>query len=133
MTNVRKLIGGLVKRFLTRHVMTAIDIIKLQRARQRLIGSLRERLDGALIAIPTTLVTAPEIGNLKGNDDLFYGTNLKLLRNTVRASFLTTPGVALSNGNDKNKMSTSFLIFVENNRNDFLLSAACLIESEISD
>ena len=92
-----------MKRFLIGHAMAATDIIKLQRTRQRLIGSLTERLGGALIAFPTTLVTAPEIGNLKDHDDLFHSTYLKLLRNTATESFLTTPEVALPNGKDKKK------------------------------
>ncbi len=131
--NRKKIDRRVVKRLLMGHAMKAPDIIKLQRARERLTGSLIERLDGALIAMPTTPVTAPEIGKLEDDDDLFHSTNLKVLRNTAIGNFLNTPGVALPNGKDKNEMPTSFLISGENNCDDFLLSAACLIESEISD
>ena len=50
-----------VKRIEIGHAMSASAVIKLQRARHRLMKSLSERLDGSLIAMPTTPITAPEI------------------------------------------------------------------------
>ena len=51
--------------------MSASAVIKLQRARHRLMKSLSERLNGSLIAMPTTPITAPDIELLESDDDLF--------------------------------------------------------------
>lgn len=120
-----------VKRIENGHAMSATAVIKLQRARERLMKSLSERLDGSLIAMPTTPITAPEIELLESDDDLFHSINLKALRNTAIGNFLNTPGVAIPNGTDKNGMPTSLLISGVANSDEFLLSAANLIEKEV--
>ena len=120
-----------VKRIEIGHTMSASAVIKLQRARHRLMKSLSERLDGSLIAMPTTPITAPEIELLESDDDLFHSINLKALRNTAIGNFLNTPGVAIPNGTDKNGMPTSLLISGVANSDGFLLSAASLIEKEV--
>ena len=120
-----------VKRIEIGHAMSASAVIKLQRARHRLMKSLSERLDGSLIAMPTTPITAPDIELLESDDDLFHSINLKALRNTAIGNFLNTPGVAIPNGTDKNGMPTSLLISGVANSDGFLLSAASLIEKEV--
>jgi aspartyl-tRNA(Asn)/glutamyl-tRNA(Gln) amidotransferase subunit A len=120
-----------VKRIEMGKAMSASDAISLQRARQKLTQSLTERLNGSLIAMPTTPITAPTIALLESNDDLFHSINLKTLRNTAIGSFLNTPGVAIPNGVDKNGMPTSILISAVANSDELLLSAASLIEDEI--
>ena len=120
-----------VKRIEIGHTMSASAVIKLQRARSRLMKSLSERLDGSLIAMPTTPITAPKIELLESDDDLFHSINLKALRNTAIGNFLNTPGVAIPNGTDKNGMPTSLLISGIANSDAFLLSASSLIEKEV--
>ena len=120
-----------VKRIEIGHAMSASAVIKLQRARYRLMKSLSERLDGSLIAMPTTPITAPKIELLENDDDLFHSINLKALRNTAIGNFLNTPGVAIPNGTDKDGMPTSLLISGIANSDAFLLSAASLIEKEV--
>ena len=120
-----------VRRIENGHAMSASAVIKLQRARHGLMKSLSERLNGSLIAMPTTPITAPEIELLESDDDLFHSINLKALRNTAIGNFLNTPGVAIPNGTDKKGMPTSLLISGVANSDEFLLSAASLIEKEL--
>ena len=127
----KKIDRRVVKRIEMGHAMSAPALIKLQRARQKLMASLTERLNGSLIAMPTTPITAPSIELLESDDDLFHSINLKTLRNTAVGNFLNTPGVAIPNGKDKNGMPTSLLISGVANSDDFLLSAASLLEKEI--
>ena len=127
----KKIDRRVVKRIEMGHAMSAPALIKLQRARQKLMASLTERLNGSLIAMPTTPITAPAIELLESDDDLFHSINLRTLRNTAVGNFLNTPGVAIPNGKDKNGMPTSLLISGVANSDDFLLSAASLLEKEI--
>jgi len=112
--------------------MSALGLLRLQRARVAAMQSLNVRLNGALIAMPTVPHIAPAIAPLDADDALFYAMNLKTLRNTVIGNFLNLPGVAMPNGTGEAGMPTSFLLSASAGGDDeHLLSAALALEPAI--
>ena len=99
-----------VKRILDGKRMSANDLLSIQRGRQRLIPKFHAQLGGALLVMPTTPITAPEVAPLEADDDLFHKVNLRALRNTMLGNILDLCGVAMPNGRDANGMPTSFLV-----------------------
>ena len=55
------------------------DVTNLQRGRETLIAALADELEGALLVLPATPMTAPAIGPLEGDDELFRVTNLRAI------------------------------------------------------
>ncbi len=108
--------------------MSAADLIRLHRARAAGMAAIRDRLDGAFLAMPTTPHVAPAIAPLEADDALFHSTNLKTLRNTMLGNFFNLPGVALPNGTDAGGMPTSFLLCTVGNDDERLLGAALDVE-----
>ena len=108
--------------------MTAKGLLRLQRARVAAAKSLMARLDGALLAMPTTPHVAPEIAPLEADDALFHAVNLKTLRNTAIGNFLNLPGVAMPNGTGTAGMPTSFLLSAPGGHDTRLLGAALALE-----
>ena len=108
--------------------MSAADVVSLQRARSGLQTELRSLIGDALLAMPTTAVTAPEIAPLEADDDLFHKTNLLALRNTTLGNFLDMPGLALPNGYDENGMPTSILFSAASGQDDALLGFGFQLE-----
>ncbi|EAR50105.1 amidase family protein [Oceanicola granulosus HTCC2516] len=113
-----------VARILGGRGMSARDVVILQRARRRLVASVRETLDGALLAMPTVAHVAPEIAPLEADPELFHRVNLKTLRNTMIGNFLDLPGVALPSGRGAGGLPTSLLLAAASGRDDALLAAA---------
>lgn len=111
--------------------LSAADLTALLRAREAAMASLRDRLGGALLAMPTTPLTAPEIAPLEADDDLFHRTNLKALRNTSLGNILNLPGVAIPNGTDAKGLPTSFLLSACGGEDARLLGAALSTETTI--
>jgi aspartyl-tRNA(Asn)/glutamyl-tRNA(Gln) amidotransferase subunit A len=108
--------------------MSARDVLTIQRRRAELIPQAAARLDGALLAMPTTPITAPAIAPLEADDDVFYKTNTRTLRNATLGNVLDMCGMALPNGRDGNGMPTSFLISAPWGEDERLLSAALAVE-----
>ncbi|EEE38484.1 glutamyl-tRNA(Gln) amidotransferase subunit A (Glu-ADTsubunit A) [Rhodobacteraceae bacterium KLH11] len=108
--------------------MSAADVVTLQRARRKLQGWIRDTVGEALIAMPTTAITAPEIAPLEADDELFHKTNMLVLRNTSLGNFLDLPGLALPNGQDENGMPTSILFSAVSGRDDALLGYGFQLE-----
>ena len=75
-------------------------MLSIQRGRARLIPKLHEQLGGALLVMPTTPITAPEIAPLEADDAVFHKINLRALRNTALGNILDLCAVALPNGRD---------------------------------
>lgn len=113
--------------------MPASDLITLHRARAAGMVELANRLDGALLAMPTTPHTAPEIAPLEADDDLFHRVNLKTLRNTLIGNFLNLPGLAIPNGRDAAGLPTSFLLAAPGGEDVRLLGAGLGAEHIIRD
>lgn len=90
--------------------MTAHDLLSIQNGREHVIMGLEADLAGALLAMPTTPITAPKIKPLEADMDLFHKVNLLLLRNTMLGNFLRLCGLTIPNGRDKNNLPTAFLL-----------------------
>jgi aspartyl-tRNA(Asn)/glutamyl-tRNA(Gln) amidotransferase subunit A len=117
-----------VKRILDGKRMSANDLISIQRGRRQLIAELNRHLRGALMAWPTTAITAPEIEPIEKDDDTFHRTNLLTLRNTMPGNILDLCGVALPNGHDAAGMPTSTLISSTKDDDERLLGVAVEVE-----
>ena len=63
-----------------------------------MIPKLVRQLRGALLVMPTSPITAPEVAPLEKSDELFHKVNLLALRNTMLGNILDLCGVAMPNG-----------------------------------
>lgn len=111
--------------------MTSADVIYLQRARNRLIEQTKAKYSDGLIAMPTTVIVAPEVGKLESDDAYFRRINALVLRNTSMGSFLDMPGLALPNGQDRQGMPTSILFSSISGTDDALLQLGSVLERVI--
>ena len=103
-------------------------MLSIQRGRMRLIPKFLDQLGGALLVMPTTPITAPEVAPLEADDELFHKVNLRALRNTMLGNILDLCGVALPNGRDRKNMPTSILISAGHGDDDRLLGYALEVE-----
>src|SRR5262249_10936561 len=103
----------------------------IQRGRQQLIPMLNAQLDGALLAMPTTVLTAPKVAPLDADDELFHKVNLRTLRNTTMGNALDLCAVALPSGRDGKNLPTSILFSAPRNDDERLLGFALAIEQVI--
>lgn len=120
-----------VRRIMDGKRMTAHDLISIQRGRERLKGELQAQMRGALLAWPTTPITAPELAPLEASDETFQRVNLLSLRNTMPGNVLDLCAVAMPNGRDAAGMPTSLLISAGHGDDERLLAAAVEIERVI--
>lgn len=111
--------------------MSARDLLTLFRRRAAAMKSLRARLDGAFLAMPTVAHVAPEIAALEADDTLFHKINLKTLRNTSLGNFLNLPGLAIPNGTGADGLPTSFLLSACGGDDELLLGAGLGAEPAI--
>jgi aspartyl-tRNA(Asn)/glutamyl-tRNA(Gln) amidotransferase subunit A len=100
----------------------------IQRGRQRLKAGLDAQMKDALLAWPTTPITAPEAAPLEASDEVFHRVNLLSLRNTTPANIVDLCGVAIPNGRNAAGMPTSLLISARHGDDERLLAAAVEIE-----
>ncbi len=117
-----------VKRIMDGKRMSANDLLSIQRGRGGLIPKFHAQLGAALIVMPTTPITAPEVAPLEADDDLFHKVNLRALRNTMLGNILDLCAVALPNGHDANGMPTSLLVSAGHGDDERLLGYALEIE-----
>ncbi len=117
-----------VRRIMDGKRMTAHDLISIQRGRARLASALRMQMQDALLAWPTTPITAPEAAPLAADDEVFHRVNLRSLRNTMPGNVLDLCGVAMPNGSDAAGMPTSLLVSAAHGDDERLLAAAIEIE-----
>ncbi|WP_275787113.1 amidase [Pararhizobium gei] len=108
------------------------DYIAILEARQRMIATLAEQLEpGELLAHPTLPHVAPPIAPLIEDDDLFFKTNAKTLRNTLIGNFLDGCGISIPCGTGDAGMPVGFLLSGQRNEDAVLLSAALAAETVI--
>lgn len=122
-----------VRRIMDGKRMSAHDLLSIQRGRAALKARLCEQMQGALLAWPTTPITAPEVAPLEASDDVFHRTNMLTLRNTTPCNVLDLCGVAMPNGRDAAGMPTSLLISAGHGDDEHLLGAAIEIERVIGE
>jgi aspartyl-tRNA(Asn)/glutamyl-tRNA(Gln) amidotransferase subunit A len=120
-----------VRRIMDGKRMTAHDLLSIQRGRQRLKAELDAQMNGALLAWPTTPITAPEAAPLEASDEVFHRVNLLTLRNTTPGNVVDLCGVAIPNGRNAAGMPTSLLISARHGDDERLLSAAVEVERVI--
>lgn len=113
--------------------MSANDLLHIQNARKSTMTSIAKTLEGALLAMPTTPVTAPEIAPLEADMDLFHKVNLNVLRNTMIGNFLGFCGLAIPNGRDSKGLPTSVLFSAPHGQDNFLLGHGLEIDRVLRD
>ena len=122
-----------VKRIMDGKHMSANDLLSIQRGRNKLIPKFHAQLGAALLVMPTTPITAPEVAPLEASDEVFHRVNLRALRNTMLGNILDLCGVALPNGRDSKGLPTSFLVQAGHGDDERLLGHALEIERIVSD
>ena len=122
-----------VKRILDGKRMSANDLLSIQRGRQRLIPKFHAQLGAALLVMPTTPITAPEVAPLESSDETFHKVNLTALRNTMFGNILDLCGVAMPNGRAASGMPTSFLVQAGRGEDERLLGHTLEIERIVRD
>jgi aspartyl-tRNA(Asn)/glutamyl-tRNA(Gln) amidotransferase subunit A len=108
------------------------DVIALQRGRERLIAALADELQEALLVLPTTPMTAPPIGPIERDDDLFRSTNLRAIHYTLPGNLFRMCGLALPSGTDSAGLPTSVQFLAPAGQDDRLLSSGIGIELALS-
>lgn len=117
-----------VSRILGGKRMGAVDLLRLQQMRARVKRATAAALDGALLAMPTTAITAPLVEPLEADDELFHATNLRALRNTMIGNILGVCALALPSGVDADGMPTSIMFNAPGGADEMLLSYGLAIE-----
>lgn len=112
--------------------ISASDYIALVEARERLIHETADILNaGELIAHPTLPHVAPPLAPLLADDELFFRTNARTLRNTLIGNFLDFCGISIPCGTGAAGMPVGFLLSAPHHQDDRLLSAALALEAPI--
>lgn len=117
-----------VRRIMDGKRMSANDVLSIQRGRTRLVAKFLAQLGDALLVMPTTPITAPEVAPLEADDEIFHKVNLLTLRNTMLGNILDLCGVALPNGRDGDGLPTSILFSAGRGEDERLLGYALEIE-----
>ena len=99
--------------------------------REELIADVERLVGESFVAFPTVAHVAPPIAPLEADDDLFFATNGKTLRNTLLGNFLDWCGVSIPCGTGDADMPVGFLLSAMGKRDEALLSAALSAEEVI--
>ncbi|MBB2792829.1 UNVERIFIED_ORG: aspartyl-tRNA(Asn)/glutamyl-tRNA(Gln) amidotransferase subunit A [Rhizobium pisi] len=110
---------------------TAPHYMALLEARGRLIADVDRFIGDRLIAFPTVAHVAPPIAPLEQDDELFFATNNKTLRNTMFGNFLDWCGVSVPCGTGEAGMPVGLLLSATARRDGALLGTALAAESVI--
>jgi aspartyl-tRNA(Asn)/glutamyl-tRNA(Gln) amidotransferase subunit A len=111
--------------------ITLPDYLTILEARTRLIADVERLVGDRLIAFPSVAHVAPPIAALERDDDLFFATNGKTLRNTMFGNFLDWCGVSVPCGLGDAGMPVGFLLSAVANRDEPLLGVALCAEAII--
>jgi len=107
-------------------------VIALQRGRENLIDALSDELNGALMVLPGTPMTAPAIGPLERDDDLFRATNLRTIHYTFLGNLFRMCGLSLPSGVDAGGLPTGVQFLAPGGSDDRLLSVGLSMEKALS-
>ena len=119
---VRRAMGGRV---------SERDATNLQRGREELIAALTDELKGALLVLPATPMTAPAIGPLERDDELFRVTNLRAIHYTFLGNLFRMCGLALPSGIDAAGLPTGIQFLAPSGEDEQLLSIGLSLESAL--
>lgn len=120
-----------VRRIRMADAMSAVDLIRLYRARTDWIARIDARLGHALLICPTTPSVAMPIAPLEADVELFFQHNFRTLRNTAIGNFLDWCGLAIPSGQDGEGMPTGFMLCAARGRDRDVLSAGLAIETVV--
>src|ERR1700761_4868242 len=107
------------------------DATNFQRGREELIAALTEELKGALLVLPSTPMTAPAIGSLERDDELFRVTNLRAIHYTFLGNLFRMCGLALPSGTDAAGLPTGIQFLAPGGEDEQLLSIGLSVESAL--
>ena len=120
-----------VRRIRMADAMSAVDLIRLYRARTDWIARIDARLGHALLICPTTPSVAMPIAPLEADVEVFFQHNFRTLRNTAIGNFLDWCGLAIPSGQDGEGMPTGFMLCAARGRDRDVLSAGRAIETVV--
>lgn len=100
------------------------DYIAILETKARLIAETEALIGDRFVAMPTVAHVAPPIEALEKDDELFFATNGKTLRNTGLGNFLDWCGVSIPCGTGDADMPVGFLLSAGANQDEALLQAA---------
>ncbi|MGZ2486952.1 aspartyl-tRNA(Asn)/glutamyl-tRNA(Gln) amidotransferase subunit A [Rhizobium pisi] len=112
---------------------TLPDYLRILEARSRLIADVERLVGDRLIAFPSVAHVAPPIEPLEQDDELFFATNNKTLRNTAVGNFLDWCGVSIPCGTGEAGMPVGLLLSATARRDEALLGTALAAEAIIRD
>lgn len=119
-----------VKRTLLGEKITLSDYLETLAARERLTAAFEARLGpGDILISPTLPHVAPAIQPLLDDEDLFFQTNGKTLRNTLVGNFLDWCGVSLPCGTGAGGMPVGLLLSGPKHSDERILAAAAAVDS----
>jgi aspartyl-tRNA(Asn)/glutamyl-tRNA(Gln) amidotransferase subunit A len=105
--------------------------IALLAARARLIAATNREIGSAIVAFPTIPHVAPPIAPLEADDELFFRTNAKTLRNASLGNFLDWCGVSLPCGTGEAGMPVGLLLSAPTSADEALLAASLAVEAAV--
>nr|WP_250810980.1 amidase [Neorhizobium tomejilense] len=107
------------------------DYIAIIENRARMIAETEALIGDRFVAMPSVAHVAPPIAPLEKDDELFFATNGKTLRNTGFGNFLDWCGVSIPCGSGDADMPVGFLLSANANCDETLLQAAMAHEEII--
>ncbi|WP_407668827.1 amidase [Neorhizobium galegae] len=107
------------------------DYIAIVENRARMIAETEALIGDRFVAMPSVAHVAPQIAPLLKDDELFFATNGKTLRNTGFGNFLDWCGVSIPCGSGDAGMPVGFLLSANANCDETLLQAAMAYEETI--
>ena len=111
--------------------MSAVDLIRLTRARADWIGRIDARLESAMLICPTTPTVAMPIAPLEADVEVFFQHNFRTLRNTAIGNFLDWCGLSIPSGQDGDGMPTGFMLCAPHGQDARALAAGLAIEQHV--
>ena len=130
--DARRIDRRVVARAMLGRAASAHDVINLQRGRERLIAELADQLNGALLALPSTPMTAPPIDALERDDELFRVTNLRAIHYTFLGNLFRMCGLALPSGADGAGLPTGVQFLALGGEDDRLLGIGLSVERALA-
>ena len=118
-----------VKRTLLGEKITLTDYLETQAVRERLTAAVKARLGPeSLLISPTLPHVAPLTQPLVDDEELFFATNGKTLRNTLVGNFLDWCGVSLPCGTGAAGMPAGLLVSGPRGSDARVLAVASVVE-----
>lgn len=111
--------------------ITLPDYLAILETRARLIADVERLVGDSFIAFPSVAHVAPPIAPFEKDDELFFATNGKTLRNTMLGNFLDWCGVSIPCGTGDAGMPVGLLLSAVGKRDETLLAAALSTETVI--